>query len=75
MTSKIRRTVIAATLAASALTVGGVGIGNAWAQSATPSASASSSSSTDTSGSTASTTDNCPQHDANDASASSSASG
>jgi hypothetical protein len=70
MTSKIRRAIVAGTLAASTLVVGGIGAVNAWAQSSsadTPSASQSQA--TGSTGSTGSidsrsSTDDCPNHDA-----------
>ena len=65
--SKIRR-VLAGTLAASALVVGGLGVGNAWAKLATsPTAShdGSSASNADHHGS-----DDCPHHDDSNASSS-----
>jgi len=71
MTSKIRRAVLAGTIAASTLVVGG--IGTAWAQSdssATTSRSQSDSSDSSTSRSNA---DDCPLEDANSEDDSSSA--
>lgn len=73
MTSKVRRAIVAGTLAASTLVVGGIGTATAWAQSGTdtPSASQSqvsgstgSSDSSDSSDSSA-RSDDCPDDDAN----------